>query len=129
MIQNRRMFVGLAACVCLFASTALAGGGGAKRNATLVVKSDADFPVGLLINPTPQQEQAAAAATTLDQFRAAGGKVINARGGEARTSVVAGDQRVVLVNLNTRAPYADQKVAVARGATVTVKATNSGLSL
>ncbi len=51
MFANRRMFVALAVCLCLSASTAFAGGnGGTKKDATIKITNNSGAEIGVAVN-------------------------------------------------------------------------------
>ncbi len=117
MFLNRRMFTAVAVCLCLTASTAFAGGnGGTKKDSTIKVTNNSTTvaQLGVAVDPSP----ALLAATTVQEFQNRGGKSIGS-GGTASFSVKSGSHRVVLVDLSTGAPLADQNVSVAKGKTLT----------
>ncbi len=116
MFLNRRLFTAVAVCLCLSASTALAGGnGGTKKDSTIKVtnNSSTTTQLGVAVDPSASL----LAATTVQQFTSRGGKSIGA-GGTASFSVKQGSHRVVLVDLTTGTPLADQTVSVAKGKTL-----------
>ena len=117
MFLNRRMFTAVVVCLCLSTSTAFAGGsGGTKKDATIKVTNNSSSvsQVGVAVDPSASL----LAATTVQQFKDRGGKVANG-GGTATFSVKSGSHRVVLVDLSTGAPLADQDVTVGKGKTLT----------
>ena len=110
MHSNRRMFVALAALLCLSASTAFAGGnGGTKKDATIKVTNNSTVEIGVAVNPSA----ALLAATTPEQFVARGGKIV-APGDTYTVKVKAGSQRVVVVD-GAGDDIGDTRVAVAKG--------------
>ncbi len=124
MFLNRRMFAAVAVCLCLSASTAFAGGsGGTKKDATVKVTNNSATitQLGVAVNPSA----ALLAATTPAEFIARGGKSLGA-GGTGTFSVKAGSQRIIVVDLATGTPLADQNASVAKGKVLNGTYTDAG---
>jgi hypothetical protein len=86
---SRRMFVALAALM-VFTAPAFAGGGGAKKDATIVVRNDTSEPIAVFIGKDAVTKGLALTGTpTPEQIAAAGGVVVNP-GASTSQKVVAG---------------------------------------
>ena len=68
----------MAVCAILTSSTAFAGSGGTKKDATIGVRNDTSGPIAAFVDPDPVKVGALPAVPTQAQIEAAGGKLINA---------------------------------------------------
>jgi hypothetical protein len=86
---SRRMFMALVALL-VFASPSFAGSGGAKKDATIIVRNDKAVPIAVFVGQTAvANAQGLPPAPTQAQIEAAGGVIVNP-GNELSTKVVAG---------------------------------------
>lgn len=104
---NRRMFVALAACLAISASSAFAGGnGGTKKDATLKVHNGSSHTLYAFVNVPSQSIQNAVNNNQnnpqgiLAAFNSLGGKQISP-GGTSSTSVKGGNQQVTVIDIET----------------------------
>ena len=114
---SRRFFMALVALL-VFAAPSFAGGGGAKKDATISVRNDQAVPIavfvgqdavtraGLLLPPAPPPTPA--------QIAAAGGVIVNP-GETSLTKVVAGT--IPVVASSTAGPPGSMSVTIGKGQT------------
>jgi hypothetical protein len=74
---NRRALLVVAVCAVLTSSTAFAGGGGTKKDATISVRNDTAGIIAAFVDPDPAKIVALPANPTQAQIEAAGGKLVN----------------------------------------------------
>ena len=86
---HRRFFLALVACAILSSSTAFAGSGGTKKDATITVRNDTSRPIAAFVDPDAAKISALPAAPTEAQINAAGGQLVNP-GSKASFKVSAG---------------------------------------
>ena len=67
----------MAVCAVLTSSTAFAGGGGTKKDATISVRNDTAVVIAAFVDPDPAKIAALPAVPTRAQIEAAGGKLVN----------------------------------------------------
>ena len=79
----------MAVCAILTSSTAFAGSGGTKKDATISVRNDTSGPIVAFVDPDPVKVGALPAVPTQAQIEAAGGQLINA-GATGKFKVSAG---------------------------------------
>jgi hypothetical protein len=116
MFLNRRLFVALAVCLmCLTSSSAFAGGGGSKKDATITVKNETSAVIGVAVDPSAAL-LAAVAAGDVEKFKSNGGKIVNP-GDTARFSVKAGTHRIVVGDSDFNL-IADESRVVNKGKTL-----------
>jgi hypothetical protein len=126
MFMNRRVFVALAACLCVSMSTAFAGGGGGtKKDATIEIKNETADPIGVAINPSAKL-LAAIGAKDLDAFKKEGGLIVNA-GATVSVKVKSGTSRI-LVGEGDFTPIADVNKVVQKGKTLKGFVSAAGLN-
>lgn len=123
MNQYRRMIVASMIGTLLLTSTAMAGGGGSKRDATLRIKNEANVPVGVAVDPSASL----LAATTIEQFQARGGKIINPNQ-TISIKVREGAHRIIAA-ADIGDPIDDKSVSVGQGQTKTVVVRLTGIVL
>ncbi|MGN6544891.1 MAG: hypothetical protein ACTHK7_07565 [Aureliella sp.] len=124
---NRRMFVALAVCLAVSASSAFAGGnGGTKKNGTVKVQNNTGDTLYAFVNVNANDIQNAVNNNpnnpqgVLNAFNNIGGKQI-AAGGTASFSVKNGNQRVTVLDINTQQQvFVDRNVSVNNGGTAKV---------
>lgn len=104
----------MAVCAVLTSSTAFAGGGGTKKDATISVRNDTAGVIAAFIDPDPAKIAALPAAPTQAQIEAAGGKLVNPKG-TAEFKVTAGTY--VLAAGNNPAAPATVNVTIGKGKT------------
>jgi hypothetical protein len=92
---SRRMFLVLAACAILTSSTAFAGSGGTKKDATISIRNDTAGPIAAFVDPDPVKVGGLTATSTQAQIEAAGGKVVNP-GATATVKVAAGTHSILV---------------------------------
>ncbi len=125
MFLNRRLFVALvASLMCFVSSSAFAGGGGAKKDATITVKNETSDPIGVAVDPSAALLSAVSSGD-LAKFQANGGKVVNP-GDTVRFSVKAGTHRI-LVGDSSFALIADESRVVNKGKTINGFVSATGL--
>jgi hypothetical protein len=74
---NRKMFVALVVCLAMSVSTALAGGGGAKKDSTIKVVNSGPNPIYAFVDVTDAKiQEAANSSDPIKAFNALGGKQI-----------------------------------------------------
>lgn len=126
------MLVAVIATAGLSADALAGGGGGAKKNSWIKVTNNTsateDFSgvIGVIVDKDP----ATIAERTESAFTAAGGKVVQP-GKYAKFTVTAASHKVYVLYFNSAADVYDSKMgtySVGKGQTVSVNATNSGLS-
>jgi hypothetical protein len=120
---NRRMFVALAACLAISASTAFAGGnGGTKKDSTVTVANNSGGPIAAFVGVNPN---VAATATTQAQVEALGSRIIQS-GGTWDFKVKAGNQPLVIADVSAGVPpfpvLKNTTVTAIKGTPVTVQA-------
>ena len=121
---TRRMFMALAALL-VFVSPSFAGGGGAKKDATIVIRNDKAIPIAVFVGQDAVTKAAALPlAPSQAQIEAAGGVVVNP-GSESRTKVVAGTIPVVAGD-GIDAP-ASMNVTIGKGQTKKYALTNANV--
>lgn len=123
---TRRMFVALAVCLAVSASSAFANGngGGTKKDSHIKVKNESQHDVYAFVDVNIDDIQEAAfgdgeTGDPLADFQGLGGKLVES-GGEADFSVKAGAHRVTVIDVNeeTGGPvFVDRRVSVAKGQT------------
>ena len=121
---NRRMFVALAVCLAVSASSAFAGGnGGTKKDSTVVVNNNTNGPVAAFVGVDPAQ---ASTATTQQQVEALGGRIIQA-GSSHSFKVKAGSQPVIVAAVGSGSPVVlvNTSVNAQKGQTIQVNAVSS----
>ena len=111
---NRRTLLTLAVCAILSTTTAFAGSGGTKKDATIGVRNDSSGPIAAFVDPDAAKVGALPANPTQAQIEAAGGQLINA-GGIATFKVTAGTY--TLAAGPTIATAASTSVAIGKGKT------------
>lgn len=74
---NRRIWLALAMALLMGSSTAWAGGGGTKKDATISVRNDSTVIIAAFVDPDPAKIAALPAVPTQAQIEAAGGKLVN----------------------------------------------------
>lgn len=123
---NRRMFVALAVCLVVSASSAFAGGGGgAKKDSTIKVNNNTSNLLYAFVDvDSAKISNAVSTATSVDnlfsQFNALGGKSI-AAGGNASFSVKTGAHKLTVVNIDSQTPvFVDKPVTTVKGQTSTI---------
>jgi hypothetical protein len=123
---NRRMFVALAACVALTASSAFAGGsGGTKKDSTIKVVNKTNNPIYAFVDVSDADIlNASMAADPIAAFKALGGKEIAAGGNFAMFSVKAGSHKVTAVDIVEEKPVGTQSVTTSKGKTSVVEFLN-----
>jgi len=120
---NRRVFVALACCLAVSASSALAGGsGGTKKDSTVKVVNKLGNPIYAFVDvPAADIQTAAGKADPIAAFKALGGKEIAAGGNSASFQVKAGAHKVSAVDIVAAAAVAvDIAVTTTKGKTSTV---------
>ena len=119
---NRRMFVALACCLAVSASSALAGGsGGTKKDSTIKVVNQGPNPVYAFVNVTQAKiESASMAVDPIAAFKALGGKEIAGGSNHALFQVKAGKHQVIAVDIVEEVGVADKSVTTTKGKTLTV---------
>ena len=120
---NRRVFVALACCLAVSASSALAGGsGGTKKDSTIKVVNNGGNPIYAFVDVS--QADIATAAGKVDPikaFKALGGKEIAAGKNNALFQVKAGAHKVSAVDIVLAIPVVlDKPVTTTKGKTATV---------
>ena len=118
---NRRMFVALAMCLAVSASSAFAGGnGGTKKDPTIRVKNNSGNPVYVFVDVLPEDiQEAADSDDPAGAFDDLGGKLV-AGGGHTEFSVKAGDHNVIAVDTVEQEAIANKPVNVKKGQKKTV---------
>lgn len=115
---NRRMLVALAACLILSASTAMAGGGGTKKDSTIKVINNGPNPIYAFVDvPDASIQAAAGALDPITAFNNLGGKEIAAGGNSHSFSVKAGTHTVTAVDIVLEAPVGKKPVTTSKGKT------------
>jgi hypothetical protein len=118
---NRRMFVALVVCLAMSVSTALAGGGGAKKDSTIKVVNSGPNPVYAFVDVTDAKiQEAASSSDPIKAFNALGGKQIASGGNSANFSVKSGPHTVTVVDIVEEEPVGKQSVTTTKGKTSTV---------
>jgi hypothetical protein len=120
---NRRVFVALACCLAVSASSALAGGsGGAKKDSTIKVVNQGGNPIYAFVDVSQADIQAASLKTDpIAAFKAIGGKQIAAGKNNALFQVKAGAHKVSAVDIVAQLPVVlDKPVTTTKGKTSTV---------
>lgn len=118
---NRRMFVALVACLAMSVSTALAGGGGAKKDSTIKVVNNGPNPVYAFVDVTDAKiSEAASTSDPIKAFKALGGREIASGNNSANFSVKSGPHTVTAVDIVLRVPVGQQSVTTTKGKTSTV---------
>jgi len=129
---TRRMFVALAVCLAVSASSAFANGngGGTKKDSHIKVKNESQHDVYAFVGVNIDDiEEAAFGDDPLGDFEALGGKLVES-GGEADFSVKAGSHKLTVIDVNeeTGGPvFVDRRVSVAKGQTKNVFVHDSDL--
>lgn len=109
---NRRIFLAMAVCTILASSTAFAGSGGAKKDATICVRNDTKNPIAAFVDPDSSKIAALPASPTEAQINAAGGQLVNP-GATASFKVAAGTY-VLAAGSNPAAPVSTS-VTIGKG--------------
>jgi hypothetical protein len=120
---NRRMFVALACCLAVSASSAFAGGsGGAKKDSTIKVVNQGSNPVYAFVDVAQADiATAAAKADPIAAFKALGGKQIAAGKNSALFQVKAGAHKVSAVDIVAAVPVVlDKPITTTKGKTSVV---------
>jgi hypothetical protein len=119
---NRRMFVALVVCLAMSVSTALAGGGGAKKDSTIKVVNSGPNPIYAFVDVAAADITAAAdKPDPIAAFKALGGKQVAAGGASANFSVKSGPHTVIAVDIVKEEPVGGPKsVTTTKGKTSTV---------
>ena len=116
---NRRVFVALAVCLAVSASSAFAGGnGGTKKDSTVRIQNNSSGPVAAFVGVSPA---VAGTATTQAQVEALGGRIIQA-GGHHDFKVRAGSQPVIIADVSGPSPsvLVNSNVTAVKGQTIVV---------
>ncbi|MGN6136451.1 MAG: hypothetical protein ACTHOU_18365 [Aureliella sp.] len=119
---NRRMFVALAVCLAVSASSAFAGGnGGTKKDSTVRVVNNGTNTIYAFVDVDPALIQAAAGSNNpIAGFHNLGGREIAGGGNSSDFKVKAGNHRVIAVDIVAEAAAGDKTVLVQKGQTATV---------
>ena len=120
---NRRVFVALACCLAVSASSAFAGGsGGTKKDSTIKVVNKIGNPIYAFVDVLAADiTTAAGKADPIAAFKALGGKEIAAGGNSALFQVKAGAHKVTAVDIVVPGPVVvDKPVTTTKGKTSTV---------
>ncbi len=120
---NRRMFVAVAVCLAVSASSAFAGGsGGSKKDSKVKVVNNGPNPVYAFVDVSSANIEAAAlSADPIAAFKKLGGKEIAAGGNSATFDVKTGAHKVSAVDIVLEAPVViDKPVTTTKGKTATV---------
>ena len=120
---TRRMFVALACCLTVSASSALAGGsGGTKKDSTVKVVNNGSNPIYAFVDVASADiSTAAGKADPIAAFKALGGKEIAAGKNSALFQVKAGAHKVSAVDIVLAIPVViDKPVTTTKGKTSTV---------
>jgi hypothetical protein len=120
---NRRMFVALACCVAVSASSALAGGsGGTKKDSTIKVVNQTSNTIYAFVDvPSADIATAAAKADPIAAFKALGGKQIASGKNSALFQVKAGAHKVSAVDIVAAVPVViDKPITTVKGKTSVV---------
>lgn len=137
---NRRMFVALAACLAISASSAFAGNhGGSKKDATIKVRNGSSDTLFAFVDVSAQAIQKAANQNNtpgvsqsdpdaiLTAFNNLGGKQI-APGGNASFSVKGGNHRVTVIDIETaQQVFVDRSIFVPAHETVKINVDDADL--
>lgn len=126
---NRRMFVALAVCLVVSASTAFAGnGGGTKKDSTVRVRNESENTLFAFVNVNANDIAVAAESNDpLRAFRDLGGKQIESNG-QVDFKVRTGQQRVTVIDVEEGAAvFVDRNVSVDKGQTQTIVVRNDDL--
>ena len=125
---NRRMFVALAVCLVVSASSAFAGGGGGAKKDSTIRFDNRTFPGALVyvfVDVKSADILAASAkppAEILAAFNALGGKPI-AVGASASFSLKSGAHLLTVVNVDVPGQvFVDRPVTTVKGQTAVVQA-------
>jgi len=111
---SRRFFMALVALL-VFASPSFAGGGGAKKDATISVRNDQAVPIAVFVGQDAVTKAGLLPpAPTPAQIAAAGGVIVNP-GETSLTKVVAGT--IPVVASSTAGPPGSMSVTVGKGQT------------
>ncbi len=119
---NRRVFVALACCLAVSASSALAGGsGGTKKDSTIKVVNQSGNPIYAFVDVAASDITAASLKTDpIAAFKALGGKQIAAGKNSALFQVKAGAHKVIAVDIVTEEGIAEKSVTTTKGKTSVV---------
>jgi hypothetical protein len=121
---NRRIFMALAALLVLSAPS-FAGGGGAKKDATISVRNDQSVPIAVFVGQDAVTKAAALPPfPTQAQIEAAGGVIVNA-GQVLATKVVAGT--IPVAASNSDGPAGSMSVTIGKGQTKKYAFTNANI--
>jgi hypothetical protein len=114
---NRKMFVALVVCLAMSVSTALAGGGGAKKDSTIKVVNSGPNPIYAFVDVTDAKiQEAANSSDPIKAFNALGAS----GGNSANFSVKSGSHTVTAVDIVLEEPVGKQSVTTSKGKTSTV---------
>ena len=113
----------MAVCAVLTSSTAFAGGGGTKKDATIKVRNDTAGVIAAFVDPDPAKIAALPPVPTQAQIEAAGGKLVNPAA-TVDFKVSAGTYNLAAGN-NPAAP-AEAGVKIGKGQTKRYAFTNAG---
>lgn len=120
---NRRMFVALACCLAVSASSALAGGsGGTKKDSTIKVVNQGSNPVYAFVDVAAADILSASKATDpIAAFKKLGGKQIAGGKNSALFQVKAGAHKVSAVDIVEQEEVViDKAVTTTKGKTSVV---------
>ena len=114
----------MAVCAVLTSSTAFAGGGGTKKDATIKVRNDTTFPSAAFVDPDPAKIAVlvALANPTEADIKTAGGQLVNA-GATVPFKVAAGTYSLLAISLGGF--DATTSVTIAKGKTKSYAFTNA----
>ncbi len=121
---HRRFFLALVACAILSSSTAFAGSGGTKKDATITVRNDTSRPIAAFVDPDAAKISALPVTPTEAQINSAGGQLVNP-GSTATFKVSAGTY--VLAAGNNPASPASTSVTIGKGQKKNYSFTGSAL--
>ena len=119
----RRTFLAMAVCAILTSSTAFAGSGGTKKDATIGVRNDTSGVIAAFVDPD-SKAAALTSSSTVAQIEAAGGKVINP--GATATFKVSAGTYVLAAGANPASPTS-KSVTIGKGQTKNNAFTGSAL--
>ncbi len=118
------MFLVLAACAILTSSTAFAGSGGTKKDATISIRNDSSSPVAAFVDPDSAKLDALSKipSPTEADIKAAGGQLVNA-GATVTVKVAAGTHPILVA---TPAQF-NSSSTIGKGQTKKYAFTGSGI--
>jgi hypothetical protein len=124
---NRRSFVALAMCLVMSASTAFAGGGGAKKDSTIKVVNNLSNTIYTFVDVADADITVAAGKPDpIAAFKALGGKEVAAGGNSTTFAVKSGLHTVTAVDIVAAVAAGKQSITTSKGKTSTVTFGSSG---